>query len=150
MNSIFCAVKDDARSTSSSSPESLNNFFFFTSIFRSVPESTEYFCSSIGVSSLFRIGFPFWSTFLTQFLRSTPIPPVTPTVVRKIGETPFVPATIGAEFTNGTYGLDCFPVHKATLLIPDILEDPTPIVPFSATSIMRLSGCFSLRSSISF
>ena len=40
--------------------------------------------------------------------------------------------------------------NVATLLIPDILEDPTPIVPFSATSIMRLSGCFSLRSSISF
>ena len=30
------------------------------------------------------------------------MPPVTPTVVRKIGEMPFVPATIGAILTNGT------------------------------------------------
>ena len=39
-----------------------------------------------------------------------PIPPVTSTVVRKIGEIPFVPATIGAILTNGTYGLPGFPV----------------------------------------
>jgi hypothetical protein len=31
-----------------------------------------------------------------------PIPPVTLTVVRNIGEIPFVPATIGKIFTNGT------------------------------------------------
>ena len=29
------------------------------------------------------------------------MPPVTPTVVRNIGEMPFVPATIGAKFTKG-------------------------------------------------
>ena len=100
--------EEEDKSTSSSSPDALSNFFFFTSIFRSVPESTEYLCSSIGVSSLLSIGCPFWSIFLTQFFKSTPIPPVTPTVVRKIGETPFVPATIGAELTKGTKGKNVF------------------------------------------
>ena len=47
------------------------------------------------------IGLPSEPIFLTQFLRSTPIPPVTPTVVRNIGEIPLVPATIGAILTNG-------------------------------------------------
>ena len=41
------------------------------------------------------------------------------------------------------------PVHNATLLTPDILDDPTPIVPFSATSITLLFGCFSCNFLIS-
>ena len=65
----------------------------------SVPVSTEYNCSKIGSPSLFKIIFPSESFFLTQFFKSIPIPPVTPTVVRKIGDIPFVPATIGATFT---------------------------------------------------
>ena len=68
------------------------------------------------------------------------MPPVTPTVVKKIGEIPFVPATIGALLMKGTYGLAFFPVHNATLFTPDIREDPTPIVPFSAINITRLPG----------
>ena len=84
---------------------------------------------------------PSESNFFTQFFKSIPIPPVTSTVVRKIGEIPFVPATIGAILTNGTYGLPGFPVHNATLLTPDILEEPTPMVPFSAINIILLSGC---------
>ena len=74
------------------------------------------------------------------------MPPVTPTVVKKIGEIPFVPATIGAIFTNGTYGLACLPVQSATLFTPDIREEPTPIVPFSAISITLASGCCFCRS----
>ncbi len=69
---------------------------------RTVPVSTEYFCSRIGLPSLFRIGLPSSSVFLTQFFRSMPMPPVTPTVVRKIGEMPLVPATTGAMLTKGT------------------------------------------------
>ena len=140
MNSTFCGVKDEDKSTSSSSPFSSYSFLFFVLIFRTVPVSTEYNCSSTGLSSLLIIGLPSESNFFTQFLRSNPIPPVTPTVVRKMGEIPFVPATIGALFTKGTYGLAFVPVHKATLLTPDILEDPTPIVPFSAINITRFSG----------
>ena len=37
---------------------------------------------------------------MTQFFKFNPIPPVTSTVVKKIGDIPFVPATIGAIFTN--------------------------------------------------
>ena len=85
--------------------------------------------------------FPFSSFFFFQFFKSIPIPPVTSTVVRKIGEIPLVPATIGAIFTNGTYSLAGFPIHSATLFTPDILDDPTPIVPFSAIIIILLSGC---------
>ena len=96
------------------------------------------------------IGLPSSSSFLTQFFKSTPIPPVTPTVTKKIGEIPFVPATTGAKFTNGTYGLACLPVHNATLFTPDIRDEPTPIVPFSAINITRLSGCCSFSASISF
>ena len=44
-----------------------------------------------------------------------PIPPVTSTVVEKIGEIPFVPPTMGAILTNGTYELAFFPIHNATL-----------------------------------
>ena len=65
-------------------------------IFNTVPVSTLYFCSRTGLSSLLIIGLPSESSFFTQFFRSTPIPPVTPTVVKNIGEIPFVPATIGA------------------------------------------------------
>ena len=79
-------------------------------------------------------------SFFVQFLKSIPIPPVTSTVVKNIGEIPFVPATIGAILTNGTYGLPGLPVHNATLFTPDILEEPTPIVPFSAINIILLSG----------
>ena len=68
------------------------------------------------------------------------MPPVTLTVVKKIGDIPFVPATIGAMLTNGIYLLDGTPVQRATLFTPDILEEPTPIVPFSATNITLLSG----------
>ena len=68
------------------------------------------------------------------------MPPVTSTVVKKIGEIPFVPATIGAIITKGIYGLAGLPVHKATLLTPDILEDPTPIVPVSAINNTLVSG----------
>ena len=102
MNSIFCGVKEDDTSTNASLSSSLDKVFVFVLIVRTVPVSTEYFCSRIGLPSLFKIGLPFSSSFFTQFFRSRPIPPVTPTVVWKIGEMPFVPATIGAIFTNGT------------------------------------------------
>ena len=68
---------------------------------RTVPVSTEYFCSRTGFPSLFIIGFPSGSNFFTQFFKSIPIPPVTPTVVKNIGEIPLVPATIGALLTKG-------------------------------------------------
>ena len=48
---------------------------------------------------------------------------MTSTVVRKIGEMPLVPATIGAMLTKGTKGLACVPIHRATLFTPDILDD---------------------------
>ncbi|MNR31377.1 hypothetical protein D3C85_1488850 [compost metagenome] len=96
-----------------------------------------------------RITLPSASNFFTQFLRSKPIPPVTSTVVRKIGEIPFVPATIGAILINGTYGLAFLPVQSATLFTPDILDDPTPIVPFSAINITLASGCFACNAWIS-
>ncbi|MNI34674.1 hypothetical protein D3C73_886720 [compost metagenome] len=88
--------------STSSSPFSSRSLRFFASIFRTVPVSTEYFCSRIGLPSLLRIGLPFSSSFLTQFFRLMPIPPVTSTVVAKIGEMPLVPATIGAKLTKGT------------------------------------------------
>ena len=115
-----------------------------------MPVATEYFSSRMGLPSLLRITLPSSSTFFTQFLRSTPIPPVTPTVVWKIGEIPLVPATIGAILTKGTYGLACSPIHRATLLIPDIREESTPMVPFSAIIISRLLGCWIFSASISF
>ena len=77
------------------------------------------------------------------------MPPVTPTVVRKIGEIPLVPATTGAKFTKGTYGLACWPAHSATLLTPDMRDEPTPIVPFSAISITFALGCCFCKSAIS-
>ena len=101
MNSTFCGVKAEETSASSS-PSSLVSFLAFVSIFSTVPVSTEYFWSRTGLPSLLRIGLPFSSSFLTQFFRSRPMPPVTPTVVRKIGEMPLVPATIGAMLTKGT------------------------------------------------
>ena len=94
----------------------------------------------MGLPSSPRIGFPVLPSFFAQFFKSIPIPPVTSTVVRKIGDIPFVPATIGAILTNGMYGLPGFPVHNATLFTPDILEEPTPIVPFSAIIIILFSG----------
>ena len=63
---------------------------------------------------------------------------------------PLVPATTGKIFTNGTYGLACLPVHRATLFTPDMREDPTPIVPFSATNMTLLPGCSSCSALISF
>ena len=115
-------------------------------IVRTVPVSIEYICSSTGSLFLSMIKFPLLSFFFLQFFKSIPIPPVTPTVVRKIGEMPFVPATIGAILINGTYSLACFPIHRATLLTPDILDEPTPIVPFSAISIIFFLGCFFFNS----
>ena len=78
------------------------------------------------------------------------MPPVTPTVVKKMGEMPLVPATTGAMLMNGTYWLACLPIQSATLFTPDIREEPTPMVPFSATSITRLSGCCFCNSRSSF
>ena len=119
-------------------------------IVRTVPVLTEYNSSKIGSPSESVTVFPCSSFFFTQFFRSSPIPPVTPTVVRKIGEIPLVPAIIGAIFMNGTKELACLPIHRATLFTPDILDDPTPIVPFSAISIIVLSGCFSFKAKSSF
>ena len=92
---------------------------------------------------------PLASTFLTQFLRSRPIPPVTSTVVKNIGEIPLVPATTGAMLINGTYGLACLPAKSATLLTPDIRDEPTPIVPFSAINITFALGCLTCNARIS-
>ncbi len=139
MNSIFCGVNDLEISINSCVP--LYNFFDFVLMVNTVPVATEYACSKTGSPFSSRTGFPFSSTFFTQFFKSIPIPPVTSTVVRKIGEIPLVPPTIGAIFTNGIYGLACLPVQSATLFTPDIREDPTPIVPFSAINITVLSGC---------
>ena len=69
---------------------------------RTVPVATEYTSSKTGSPLSLRTTFPLASVFFTQFLRSKPIPPVTSTVVKKIGEIPLVPPTIGAKFTNGT------------------------------------------------
>ena len=128
-------------STSSSLPNASYIFLSLVFILKTVPVSTENLCSNIGLPSLLRIGLPSESNFLTQFFRSMPMPPVTPKAVWKIGEIPLVPPTIGAILTKGIYGLACFPVHNATLFTPDILDEPTPIVPFSAISITCLSGC---------
>ena len=114
------------------------------------PVSTEYTCSSTGSPSSSRTIWPSLSTFFTQFLRSTPMPPVTPTVVKKMGEMPLVPATTGAMLMKGTYSLACFPIHRATLFTPDMRDEPTPMVPFSATSMIRLSGCCFCSSRSSF
>ncbi|CAI8255591.1 MAG: Uncharacterised protein [SAR116 cluster bacterium] len=149
MNSSFCGLKDGDRSTSSASPVSSYSFLVRVLIFRTVPVSTAYFCSSTGLPSLFRIGLPSPPVLRTQFFRSMPMPPVTPTVVWKIGEMPLVPATMGAILTNGTYLLACLPVHRATLFTPDIRDEPTPIVPFSATSMTCLPGCCSFSALIS-
>ena len=86
----------------------LSNFFFFVLIVKIVPVFTEYTSSNIGSPSESKIVFPCSSFFFFQFFKSIPIPPVTSTVVRKIGEIPFVPAIIGAMLTNGTYGLVFF------------------------------------------
>ena len=102
MNSIDCGEKAFETSASSSVPSSFRSFLAFVSMVRVVPVATEYFSSSTGLPSLLMMALPSESTFLTQFLRSTPMPPVTPTVVWKIGEIPLVPATIGAMLTNGT------------------------------------------------
>ncbi|MNX75278.1 hypothetical protein D3C86_1067440 [compost metagenome] len=118
-------------------------------IVKTDPVATEYTSSRTGSPASSSTTLPSASNFFTQFLRSIPIPPVTPTVVRKIGEIPFVPAIIGAILINGTYGLACLPVHNATLFTPDILDDPTPIVPLSAINITLLSGCASLKALIS-
>ena len=107
-------------------------------IVKTVPVLTEYNSSRTGSPSSVNIAFPSLSFFFTQFFRSIPIPPVTSTVVRKIGEIPLVPAITGAILINGTYGLACFPIHNATLFTPDILDEPTPIVPFSAINITVL------------
>ncbi len=119
-------------------------------IVNTTPVFTEYKFLRTGSSFSSKIVSPFLFFFFTQFFKSIPIPPVTPTVVRKIGEIPLVPATIGAILTYGIYGLACLPIHNATLLTPDILDEPTPIVPFSATSIILLFGCFCCNSSNSF
>ena len=142
-------MKESDASTSSSFP--LSSYIFLSSVFilKTVPVSTENFCSNIGFPSLLSIGLPSESNFFTQFFKSIPIPPVTPRAVWKIGEMPLVPATIGAMLTNGMYGLACFPVHNATLFTPDILEDPTPIVPFSAINMTCLSGCCACSARIS-
>ncbi len=66
-----------------------------------------------------------------------------------MGEIPLVPATTGAKFTNGTYGLAGSPAHKATLFTPDMREDPTPMVPFSAINMTFLSGCCAFNAMIS-
>ena len=108
-----------------------------------------YFCSKTGSPSSSKIVFPSASFLATQFFKSIPIPPVTPTVVKKIGAIPLVPAITGAILIKGTYGLDGTPVHKATLFTPDIREEPTPIVPFSAINITRLLGCCSFKANTS-
>ncbi|MNF99436.1 hypothetical protein D3C85_1531090 [compost metagenome] len=100
MNSIFCGVNALEMSINSLSP--LYNFFDFVLIVRTVPVATEYTSSKTGSPLSLRTTSPLASVSFTQFLRSSPIPPVTSTVVRKIGEIPFVPATIGAKFTKGT------------------------------------------------
>ena len=75
-------------------------------IVRIVPVSTLYFFSRTGSPSELRTVLPFESFFLTQFLRSSPIPPVTSTVVKNIGEIPFVPATsVVANVTTILAGL---------------------------------------------
>ena len=100
INSTFCGVNDEEISINSLSP--LYNFFVFVLIVRTVPVATEYTSSSTGSPAASTTTFPWSSNFFTQFLRSIPIPPVTPTVVRKIGEIPFVPAIIGAILIKGT------------------------------------------------
>jgi hypothetical protein len=35
---------------------------------------------------------------------------------------------------KGTYGLAFLPVQRATLFTPDILDEPTPIVPFQQST----------------
>ena len=139
MNSTFCGVNADATSTSTL-PSLSSSFLALVSMVRTVPVLTEYASSSTGSPFASFTTLPFASTFLTQFLRSRPIPPVTPTVVRKIGAIPLVPATTGRLLMNGMYGEVFSPAHSATLFTPDIREEPTPMVPFSAISITLASG----------
>ena len=148
MNSIFCGVKDEEISINSL--PLLYSFLVFVLIVKTVPVDTEYICSKTGSPSSSRIRFPNESCLFLQFFKSNPIPPVTSTVVKNIGDTPFVPAITGAIFIKGIYLLDFSPIQRATLLTPDILDEPTPIVPFSAINITLLSGCFACRANNSF
>ena len=143
MNSIFCGVNDEEISINSFA--SLYSFFVFVLIVSIVPVETEYICSKTGSPSSSSIRLPDESCLFFQFFKSNPIPPVTSTVVKNIGDTPFVPAITGAIFIKGIYSLAFLPIQRATLLTPDILEEPTPIVPFSAISITLLSGCFACK-----
>ena len=86
IKSFFSGENEELTSTSCSPVSSLINFIFFVLMVRGVPVSTEYFCSNTGLSSLLKICFPSASSLLTQFFKSIPMPPVTPTVVRNIGE----------------------------------------------------------------
>jgi hypothetical protein len=64
-------------------------------IVRTVPVATEY--TSSRIASLSKNNVPLQNLAFAQFLRSI-LPPVTPTVVRKIGEIPFVPAIIIRQY----------------------------------------------------
>ena len=92
-------MKDLEISFNSTSP--LYNFFDFVLMVKTVPVATEYTSSKTGSPASLRTTLPSASTCFFQFCKSIPIPPVTSTVVKKIGEIPLVPATIGAMFTNG-------------------------------------------------
>ena len=102
MNSSFWGVRAEEMSASSVEPSSLSSFLVVVLMVSTVPVSTEKTCSSTTSPSSSITGLPSSPIFLTQFFRSIPIPPVTPTVVRKMGEIPFVPPTIGAMLMNGT------------------------------------------------
>ena len=143
MNSTFCGV--NAAETSFTALPFLYNCFSFVLILKISPVFTSYSSSKTASPSASLTTLPSASFLITQFFRSKPIPPVTPTVVKKIGAIPLVPAITGAMLMKGTYSLALTPVHNATLFTPDILEEPTPIVPFSATNITLLSACFSFN-----
>jgi hypothetical protein len=93
--------------------------------------ATEYASSKTTSPFSLRTAFPFHQV-LYPVLRSKPIPPVTSTVVRKIGEIPFVPAT-SEQYNEGNIWTCFLPVQRATLFTPDILDEPTP-VPFQQST----------------
>merc|ERR1712023_19549 len=58
------------------------------------------------------------------------MPPVTPTVVRKIGEIPLVPATTGAKFTKGTMGVGSSRMSGVNNVALWTGKQASPYVPF--------------------
>jgi hypothetical protein len=99
-------------------------------IVNTVPVATEYASSRTTSHFRYELGFRFHPLLSPSFEGLKPIPPVTSTVVKKIEK---FRSYNRAIFIKEHKGLLFLPVHSATLLTPDILDEPTPIVPQQLT-----------------